>query len=683
MLGVLVFVIGQFQTGPAAAAATGPPAGSAATFPSAPASPQFRWKPERADVLGALKSPDLRAELARRCVSERRGAELLALVGGLGEAAPQIFAAAFLAAGDYETARDLLKKGRLDPAQTSVLAAIEKVLRLRRPGVGAQTYWERLTLANSFSGMGLGAEAMGMLDEEVLTAASRDDADAMVVAGHFSAAKGEAELLRRASLAQRSPEFWSAYAAAFNELGGARTALELLKAKGGLDAGDYPVLISAHARAGSLAGLDPVSVPEAHRLLLAEALADSGLEERALKVLTGLPKAGWGARGYGLGLRVFNRLDRFPEAARLYAELEKVLGAGQAPEVHYYFALACEKAGAFERAAAVYRALHSAVGDFKDIAERLRNLEAIPAEESRLVTTMTATAVKALTAGADLGALLRSLEDKERAGLIAERYLLLKSAGVGGMGIVYRAKDLKSGRDVALKRLRGELAASPAHREEFRTEARILGALSHPNIVSLIEVLEAAGTMYLVLEFVDGETLSALIAHRGRVPGRECARLLDAVAAALEHAHGKGVVHRDLKPGNIMLDRRGLVKVLDFGLAREAAGTQSVREAGASGTPAYMAPEQYQGRASVRSDIFGLGATAYEMLTGNLPFKEADPRAQKEREGYAPLPEEVPQALRELVARCLKADPAARPQSAGELRAALARLLGGADSTSS
>ncbi len=634
------------------------------------------WTLDEGEITKVARDAGLRAMLSRRCVQAGKSKDFLELAQALPPEARSAFAHPFLAAGDYETAHALLKANPSRPAKDdAILKKIDHALRLRRGGGAAQVYWERLTLANAFAEFGLKDERLGMLDELVLASAAREEADAMVVAGHFVAENAGDEFLRRAKAKEtgRPPEFWSAYALAFSEFGDGATALAALKEKTTLTSADYIVLISAHAKLGRLAEIEPTAIPQTQRTFLAEALLDAALEERCLKTLESAPKSAWGSRGYGCALRAYNRLDRFNDAERLFAEIEKAFAVDQAPELHYGFALNCERAGAFARAQSVYRALLKASPSYRDVDERLRNLDGISAEEATLLSTVTQASSRLTGKPSDLDTVLDTLSDKERAGIVAQRYLLLKSAGVGGMGIVYRARDLRSGFDVALKKLRGELAGDPLYRREFREEARILSSLSHPNIVALVELLETDAAAYLAMEFVDGETLSALIAQRGRMPPRECARLLDPVCAALAHAHGRGVVHRDLKPGNLMVDRQGRIKVMDFGIAREVSPTQSFHGA-VTGTPAFMAPEQYEGRALKQSDLFAVGATAYEMLTGALPFRGKDLFGQKRAESYTPLPADIPEALREIVVKCLKPDPAQRPQSADEVRVALGRL---------
>jgi serine/threonine-protein kinase len=246
---------------------------------------------------------------------------------------------------------------------------------------------------------------------------------------------------------------------------------------------------------------------------------------------------------------------------------------------------------------------------------------------------------------------------------LGDRYLLLRLLGRGGMGEVYEAEDLRLHRHVAVKVLRADLADDPRVLARFRREARTAGSLNHPNIVAVHDV--GADGAYLVMELVHGRTLAEVIhAEAPLVPGR-AARIAGRVAEALEYAHGRGVVHRDVSPGNVMLTETGEVKVLDFGIAQVDLG--STGPASARGTVAYLAPELERGAgAGPRSDVYALGAVLVELLTGAPPVR-GDVR--------------VPAALDEVVRRCLAADPADRFARAGDLADALAHAFGDAAQT--
>jgi serine/threonine-protein kinase len=243
------------------------------------------------------------------------------------------------------------------------------------------------------------------------------------------------------------------------------------------------------------------------------------------------------------------------------------------------------------------------------------------------------------------------------------RYLLLRLLGRGGMGEVYEAEDLRLHRRVAVKVLRADLADDPRVLARFRREARTAGSLNHPSIVAVHDV--GADGAYLVMELVHGRTLAEVIrAEAPLVPGR-AARIAGRVAEALEYAHGRGVVHRDVSPGNVMLTDTGEVKVLDFGIAQVDLG--STGPASARGTVAYLAPEVERGAgAGPRSDVYALGAVLGELLTGATPV-HGDVR--------------VPAELDEVVRRCLAADPADRFARAGDLADALAGAFGDAAQT--
>jgi serine/threonine protein kinase/tetratricopeptide (TPR) repeat protein len=266
---------------------------------------------------------------------------------------------------------------------------------------------------------------------------------------------------------------------------------------------------------------------------------------------------------------------------------------------------------------------------------------------------------------------------------IVAHYRILEKIGEGGMGVVFRARDERLNRDVALKFLPAELDKDAAARSLLVREARTASALNHPNICTIHDVGEDDGRTYIVMEFVRGRPLEE-IAREGPMPTEAIIRYGEQIADALAHAHQHGVVHRDLKSANILVTAEGRVKILDFGLARhleadEVGGkTLSLvpsNQRGVVGTLHYIAPEVFRGEmADARSDIWALGVMLYEMTAGRRPFRGKtayELSALILNEAPPPLPTSVPPALTAVINRCLIKDPGRRYQNAGEVRAAL------------
>ncbi|MDP9417865.1 MAG: serine/threonine protein kinase, partial [Actinomycetota bacterium] len=229
------------------------------------------------------------------------------------------------------------------------------------------------------------------------------------------------------------------------------------------------------------------------------------------------------------------------------------------------------------------------------------------------------------------------------------------------MGEVWRARDEVLGRDVAVKVLRAELAGDASFTARFRAEARHTAALAHAGIAQIYDYGEDGERPYLVMELVPGEPLSAVLARRGRLGAPETLAVVEQVAVALQVAHDAGVVHRDVKPGNLLVKPDGDVVVTDFGIAR-APDSASITQTGlVVGTAHYLSPEQAAGRpAGPASDVYALGIVAYECLAGRRPFLEGPPVAialAHVRQDPPPLPDDVPAPVRELVARCLDKEP--------------------------
>lgn len=260
--------------------------------------------------------------------------------------------------------------------------------------------------------------------------------------------------------------------------------------------------------------------------------------------------------------------------------------------------------------------------------------------------------------------------------LLTDRYRIVALIGRGGMGEVYRAEDLKLDQDVALKFLPEKLVQDGAALARFHREVRIAREISHPNVCRVFDIGETNGVPFISMEFVDGEDLSTLLRRIGRLPQDKAIDLARQLCAGVAAAHDHGVLHRDLKPSNVMLDDRGKIRIMDFGLAGVA--TEIKGGEVSSGTPAYMAPEQLAGKeVTVQSDIYALGLVLYEIFTGKRAFEAATiAELIRLRERSSPTnPSEVVRDLDPLVVRaiqrCLDSDPLRRPRSALQVSAAL------------
>ena len=265
----------------------------------------------------------------------------------------------------------------------------------------------------------------------------------------------------------------------------------------------------------------------------------------------------------------------------------------------------------------------------------------------------------------------------ERDTVIDGRYRVLKRLGSGGMADVYCAEDAQLGRRVALKVLHRRYAEDPQFVERFRREASSAAGLQHPNIVGIYDRGEWDGTYYIAMEFVEGRTLKDIVLEKGPAPPAAAIDITLQILRAARYAHKRGIVHRDIKPQNVLIDQEGRVRVADFGIAR--AGTSDMTETGSiMGTAQYLSPEQAQGRpVDARSDLYSIGVVLYELLAGQVPFDAETPvTVALMQVNETPVPPgqrnpEVPPALDAVVMRGLEKDPARRFADADEFIAAL------------
>ncbi len=270
--------------------------------------------------------------------------------------------------------------------------------------------------------------------------------------------------------------------------------------------------------------------------------------------------------------------------------------------------------------------------------------------------------------------------------LIAGRYRLEARLAAGGMGEVHRAVDTVLNRPVAVKLLRDEIAGHPDAVARFQREAQVAASLSHPNVAVVHDHGQHEGRWFIVMEFVDGETVEELLQRDGRVSPEPACRLAARVADALSAAHARGLVHRDIKPGNVMIGRDGRVRVTDFGVAAALAATTPLTRSGAVvGTPTYLSPEQARGvPVGPAADLYALGVLLFELLTGTPPYDGSAPMEVLGQHLFAPVPDlaarepAVPAELAELTRDLLAKEPEQRPASAAAVAADLDRLAAAA-----
>jgi eukaryotic-like serine/threonine-protein kinase len=265
--------------------------------------------------------------------------------------------------------------------------------------------------------------------------------------------------------------------------------------------------------------------------------------------------------------------------------------------------------------------------------------------------------------------------------LLAQRYEILSLLGEGGMGAVYKARDVELGRMVALKVIRPDLARNRAILDRFKQELILATQVTHRNVVRIYDLGEAEGIKFITMEYVEGEDLAAIIHRRTKLPPQEAVAIIEQVCRALEAAHNVGVIHRDLKPQNIMRETgTSRILVMDFGLAKTLEGNRMTQTGAMVGTMEYMSPEQaLAGNLDQRSDIFSLGLIFYELLTGQTPFRADSALAsliKRTQERVVPVSEfdkSIPPELSQIVNRCLERDVAVGD---GGLIAVVSRQIG-------
>src|SRR5271169_4341882 len=263
-------------------------------------------------------------------------------------------------------------------------------------------------------------------------------------------------------------------------------------------------------------------------------------------------------------------------------------------------------------------------------------------------------------------------------------YRIVEKIGEGGMGVVYKAVELSLDRTVAVKVLSPDLAGDQALIERFRSEAKAQANLNHPNIAILYTFLTTSETSMMVMEYLEGETFDQTLQRRGLLPQEQAVPIFKQALLGIGYAHRHGIVHRDIKPSNIMLTTSGMVKVMDFGIAKVLGGQRMTQTGTRMGTVNYMSPEQIRNRpVDIRSDIYALGVTLYEMLTAHLPFESDSDFEVMSQHVNMPPPRPtlhypyIPIGIEQAVLKALEKDPNARFQTVEEFGAALEHPEGG------
>ena len=350
-------------------------------------------------------------------------------------------------------------------------------------------------------------------------------------------------------------------------------------------------------------------------------------------------------------------------ANQLERRLESLAPDESAAQLELHLAELLDETGEWPRALAVLETLRNREPTYPHVASRIESLR----KKLSGPTPNVAPSGSTLPAGTT-------------AFVAEERYEIIEEIGRGGMGVVYKARDRRLGRVIALKRMPENLRDHPGAVQLFLGEAQAAARMNHPNIVTLYDADQENGHFFITMELLEGLPLNVILKKRGRFGPRDTARLGGQICAGLQFAHDQGIVHRDIKTANLFITRERLLKIMDFGLAKIL---EAVRDKGATliaGTPFYMAPEQAAGNVTDgRTDLYALGVTLFELSTGRLPFPEGDV-AEQHRNAAPPdatvLIADYPPALARLIQQLMAKSPEDRPASAAVVAEALNQLIG-------
>jgi tRNA A-37 threonylcarbamoyl transferase component Bud32 len=427
---------------------------------------------------------------------------------------------------------------------------------------------------------------------------------------------------------------------------------------------DWPQAAHCFERAGDSRGRIDALERAGDRLRAAALASEIDDRARAIRLLQQIgPQDPDFGRAAELLVLAFEQEGHHDLAARQLERRLELLAPGEsAPALELHLAELLEETGEYGRALEVLQALREREPTWPNVASRIETLR------KKLSAPMRTAAFDAFTPPPGATAYVA-----------AERYEILEEIGRGGMGRVYKARDRRLGRIVALKRMPESLRDHPAAVQLFLGEARAAARMNHPNIVTLFDADQERGVFFITMEYLEGLPLSAVLKERGRLGPRDTLRLGQQVCAGLQYAHDQGIVHRDVKTANLFLTRDRKLKIMDFGLAKILEAVRETTATIIAGTPCYMAPEQASGRVSDgRTDLYALGITLFELSTGRLPFTDGDVAA-RHRSDPRPDPStgipDYPPALARLVQQLMEPTPEARPDSAATVGQALSAIL--------